>query len=112
MACALPGALFAPTSYRVSAMSKTAARPRLNRSACAWEAAKIAVGCVAFAALLLPVAFPSKAGTQVPPAQVASIDTLSASTTTKPLRPKTESTSSTKDTTAVLPAKKPAPNNT
>lgn len=47
-------------------MSMTAALPmtafRTRRSVYAWEAAKIVLAVVTFAALLLPVAFPSKAG--------------------------------------------------
>ncbi|WP_353861960.1 hypothetical protein [Azospirillum formosense] len=56
-----------PSAHGASAVST----PRVSRGGFLWEVVKMTVAAAAFAAILLPLAFPSRAGTGKPEPQRA-----------------------------------------
>ena len=85
-----------------------------------WEAAKTLVAVLTFTAMFLPLAFPSKAGTQarlaqVPAAQAPSVDTQPVVVAAKPPAQPAKAAppaAPVRNSVVPQPAKKPAPKNT
>ncbi|MDQ2105970.1 hypothetical protein [Azospirillum isscasi] len=94
-------------------------RSRRTRSVFAWEAAKAAVAVSAFAGMLLPVAFPSKAGTQAKVVQLPVVEAPLPAPVPPPVKIQSQkagvsaaSSSPLKSSPVPQPAKKPVPKNT
>lgn len=101
-----------------AAPAEPAAAPRPTRSNYLWEGAKTVVAVATFAAMLLPLAFPSKAGTQarlaqVPAAQMSVTETQPVVAAKPPAQPaKATPAAPVRNSAVPQPAKKPAPKNT
>jgi hypothetical protein len=83
-----------------------AASPRPTRSNYLWEAAKTVVAVATFTAMLLPLAFPSRANTQARFAPVAAAEAPPAATKVQSQK---AAVSPAKSNAVQLPVKKPAP---
>lgn len=89
------------------------AHTRSNRPVYAWEAVKTLFAVVTFTAMLLPLAFPSKAGTQARLAQAPAGQMPAAETpVTVAAKPAKVAASPTRNSVVPQPAKKPPPKNT
>lgn len=90
-------------------MSTTNNPPRLDLSAYAWKATKMAVGGVVFIAMSLPIAFPAKVGN--PAATPMSHQQSSASTRAEAPGGRIKASSPAKVEAAQAPLRKPQPKN-
>lgn len=100
--------------------------PRSHLRVYAWEATKTAMAAIVFGALLLPLAFPSRAGTQGGVAQISMIEAPAPAAAARSLAKAAPSSGSTSTQSAApspapaaaknggvpQPAKKPLPKNT
>ena len=89
-----------------AAPAEPAAAPRPARSNYLWEGAKTVVAVATFTAMLLPLAFPSKANTQ---ARFAPVATAEAPPAVTKVQSQKAAMSPAKSNAVQLPVKKPAP---
>ncbi len=97
-------------------------RARSGGPVFAWEATKTLVAVLTFTAMFLPLAFPSKAGTQarlaqIPAVQAPAVETQPLTVAAKPSAQPAKAAAATpaapaRNSVVPQPAKKPAPRNT
>ncbi|MBP2294325.1 hypothetical protein [Azospirillum rugosum] len=93
------------------------ARARSGGPVFVWEAAKTLVAVLTFTAMFLPLAFPSKAGTQArlaqtPAIQPPAVETQPLAVAAKPPTQPAKAAAPVRNSVVPQPAKKPTPKNT